>query len=123
MPELPRESLAMEFYHDDVNKMSDVARSDSGVSTIHDVTGGPLWQPALAGQHGDGGDQELVAALRTHTGCVWGAVSLYREPDQPLFDVAEQRFMQKAAVRLAEGARPALLSSSSRPTRHALPRC
>lgn len=24
-------------------------------------------------------------------------VSLYREPDQPLFDVAEQRFMQSAA--------------------------
>jgi len=110
MPELPRESLAMEYYQDDVNKMSDVARSHSGVCTIHDATGGdpsgsPRWQANMA----MGGDQELVAALRTRTGGVWGAVSLYREPNQPLFDVAEQRFMQKAAIRLAEGARRALL--------------
>ncbi len=94
MPELPRESLAMEYYQDDVNKMSDVARSHSGVCTIHDATGGdpsgsPRWQANMA----MGGDQELVAALRTRTGGVWGAVSLYREPNQPLFDVAEQRFM------------------------------
>jgi DNA-binding CsgD family transcriptional regulator len=110
MPELPRESLAMEYYQDDVNKMSDVARSDSGVSTIHDVTGGdPSSSPRWMANMAMGGDQELVAALRTRTGGVWGAVSLYREPDQPLFDVAEQRFMQNAAVRLAEGARRALL--------------
>lgn len=110
MPKLPRESLAMEYYQDDVNKMSDVARSHSGVCTIHDATdgdpsGSPRWQANMA----MGGDQELVAALRTRTGGVWGAVSLYREPNQPLFDVVEQRFMQKAAIRLAEGARRALL--------------
>jgi len=110
MPELPRESLAMEYYQDDVNKMSDVARSDSGLSTIHDATGGepsgsPRWQANMA----MGGDQELVAALRTRAGGVWGAVSLYREPDQPLFDAAEKRFMRQAAVHLAEGARRALL--------------
>lgn len=40
MPMLPRESLAMEYCQDGVNKMSDVARSESGVSTIHDATGG-----------------------------------------------------------------------------------
>lgn len=110
MPELPRESLAMEYYEDDVNKMSDVARSGSGLSTIHDATGGdpsgsPRWQANMV----MGGDQELVAALRTRAGGVWGAVSLYREPDQPLFDAAEKQFMRKAAARLAEGARRALL--------------
>ncbi|GAC1608790.1 MAG: hypothetical protein NVS3B26_07180 [Mycobacteriales bacterium] len=110
MPELPRESLAMQYYEDDVNKMSDVARSDTGVSTIHDATGGdpsrsPRWKANVA----MGGDQELVAALRTRTGAVWGAVSLYRERDQPLFDAAEKRFMQRAATHLAEGARRALL--------------
>lgn len=110
MPELPRESLAREYYQDDVNKMSDVARSDSGLSTIHDATGGdpsgsPRWQANMA----MGGDQELVAALRTRGGGVWGAVSLYREPDQPLFDAADKRFMRAAAVHLAEGARRALL--------------
>lgn len=110
MPELPRESLAMEYYEDDVNKMSDVARSGSGLSTIHDATGGdpsgsPRWQANMV----MGGDQELVAALRTRAGGVWGAVSLYREPDQPLFDAAEKQFMRKAATHLAEGARRALL--------------
>ena len=110
MPELPRESLAMEYYSDDVNKMSDVARSESGLSTIHDATGGdpsasPRWQANMA----MGGDQELVVALRTRAGEVWGAVSLYREPDQPLFAAAEKQFMQQAAAHLAEGARRALL--------------
>ncbi|MEO7235445.1 MAG: helix-turn-helix transcriptional regulator [Lapillicoccus sp.] len=110
MPELPRELLAMEYYGDDVNKMSDIARSDSGLSTIHDATGGdpsrsPRWRANMA----IGGDQELVAALRTRDGGVWGAVSLYREPDQPLFDDAEKHFIQKAATHLAEGARRALL--------------
>lgn len=110
MPELPRESLAMEYYADDVNKMSDVARSESGLSTIHDATGGdpsasPRWQANMA----MGGDQELVVALRTRAGGVWGAISLYREPDQPLFDAADKQFMQQAAGHLAEGARRALL--------------
>ena len=110
MPQLPRESLAMEYYQDDVNKMSDVARSESGLSTIHDATGGdpsasPRWQANMS----MGGDQELVVALRTRAGGVWGAISLYREPDQPLFAAAEKQFMRQAAGLLAEGARRALL--------------
>lgn len=110
MPELPRELLAMEYYGDDLNKLSDVARSDSGVGTIHEAAGGdpsssPRWQANMA----MGGDQELLVALRTRTGGVWGAVSLYREPDQPLFNPAEKRFMRQAAGHLAEGARRALL--------------
>lgn len=110
MPELPRESLAVEYYQDDVNKMSDVARSESGLSTIHDATdgdpsGSPRWRANVA----MGGDQELVAALRIRAGGVWGAVTLYREPDQPMFDAAEKRFMRQAATQLAEGARRALL--------------
>jgi DNA-binding CsgD family transcriptional regulator len=110
MPELPRESLALEYYGDDVNQFADVARSDSGISTIHDATGGDpsgsaRWQANAA----LGGDQELVAALRTRSGRAWGVVSLYREPDQPMFDASEKRFMQQAATHLAEGARRALL--------------
>ena len=110
MPRLPRESLAMEYYEDDVNKMSDVARSDSGLSTIHDATGGdPSGSPRWRANMAMGGDQEMVAALRTRAGGVWGAVSLYREPDQLLFDDAEKQFMRRAAIHLAEGARRALL--------------
>lgn len=110
VPELPRESLANEYYEDDVNKMSEVARNESGLSTIHDATGGdPSGSPRWKANMEMGGDQEMVAALRTASGDVWGAVSLYREPDRPLFDLAEKQFMREAAVFLAEGARRALL--------------
>ncbi len=110
MPELPRESLALEYYADDVNAMIDVARSDSGISTLHEAAGGdpsasPRWQANMA----MGGDQELVAALRTRDRAVWGALGLYREVGQPMFDNADKRFVQQASVLLAEGARRALL--------------
>lgn len=110
MPELPREALAMEYYQEDVNKFADVARSDNGVSTIHDASGGdPSGSPRWQANRALGADQELVAALRTRNGLAWGVVSLYREPDQPLFSAAEKRFMQQASTYLAEGARRALL--------------
>jgi DNA-binding CsgD family transcriptional regulator len=110
MPELPRESLALEYYGDDVNQIVDVARTTSGVSTMHEATGGdptssPRWQANVQ----LGGDQELVAALRTRSGEVWAALGLYREPGQPMFNDAEKRFVQDAAPHLAEGARRALL--------------
>ena len=49
MPVLPPESLALEYYEDDVNKLADVVRSPSGVSTLHEATGGdpsssPRWK-------------------------------------------------------------------------------
>jgi DNA-binding CsgD family transcriptional regulator len=110
LPELPPESLAMEYYADDANAITDVASSPSGVSTLHDATGGdpsgsPRWQANMA----MGGDQELVAALRTRDGGLWAAVGLYREPGKPRFDADEKRFVQAAAPHLADGARKALL--------------
>ena len=110
MPELPPEFLALEYAVDDVNQLVDVARSESGVSTLHDATGGdpsgsPRWQANI--QYG--GDQELVAALRTPNGETWGALGLYREKDQPLFDDEDTRWVAAAAPHLAEGARRALL--------------
>jgi DNA-binding CsgD family transcriptional regulator len=56
-----------------------------------------------------GGDQELIAALRTPAGEVWGALGLYRGPGRPLFDDAELAFIRRVAPSLAEGARRALL--------------
>jgi DNA-binding CsgD family transcriptional regulator len=110
MPEFPAESLALEYYEDDVNKIVDVARSESGISTVHDATGGdpsgsPRWQANIQ----MGGDQEMVAALRTRTGESWGALGLYRETGQPMFDATEKRFVQEAALHLAEGARRSLI--------------
>ena len=110
MPALPPEWLAMEYYADDVNKVADVARSPSGLSTLHEATdgdpsGSPRWQVNI--QYG--GDQELIAALRTPAGEVWGALGLYRETGAALFDDVEKRWLRALAPHLAEGARRSLL--------------
>ena len=110
IPELPPQWLIHEYYQDDVNKLADVARSQRGISTLHGATGGdpsssPRWHANMA----LGGDQELIAALRTQAGEVWGALGLYRAPGQPLFDNHELAFVRQVAPSLAEGARRALL--------------
>jgi DNA-binding CsgD family transcriptional regulator len=110
VPELPPEWLMHEYYQDDVNKLVDVARSKRGISTLHEATGGdPTSSPRWHLNMTLGGDQELIAALRTQAGEVWGALGLYRAPGQPLFDDAELAFVQAVAPSLAEGARRALL--------------
>jgi DNA-binding CsgD family transcriptional regulator len=110
IPEVPAEWLVAEYLEDDVNKLADVARTERGLQTLHEVTGGdpsgtPRWQANMA----LGADQELIAALRTRGGEVWGAIGLYREPDQPLFDRDEIAFVRSVSPLLAEGARRALL--------------
>lgn len=110
MPELPPDALELEYYVEDVNQIIDVARSPSGISTLHDATDGdpsrsPRWQANIR----LGGDQELVAALRTKEGETWGVLGLYREAGRPLFDEQEKRFLRDSAPHLAAGARRALL--------------
>ncbi len=110
MPELPADALMHEYYVDDVNKLSDIARSATGVSTLHEATGGdpsasPRWQANIA----MGGDQELIAALRTDSGDAWGGMGLYREPGEPMFDADEIGFVRAIAPSLGAGARRALL--------------
>jgi DNA-binding CsgD family transcriptional regulator len=110
VPELPPQWMIHEYYQDDVNKLADVARSERGISTLHEATGGdPTGSPRWHFNMTLGGDQELIAALRTPTGEVWGALGLYREPGQPQFDDTELAFVQSLAPSLAEGARRALL--------------
>lgn len=110
LPELPPEWLAAEYYEDDVNKLADVARSSRGISTLFEATGGnpassPRWHENMV----YGGDQELVAALRTDRGTVWGALGLYRESGQPSFDAEDLAFIGTVSPLLAEGVRRALL--------------
>jgi DNA-binding CsgD family transcriptional regulator len=110
LPTIPGEWLAQEYYADDVHKLVDVARSARGISTLHEVTGGDptrsqRWHDNMA----YGGDQELIAALRTRSGEVWGALGLYRAPGEPMFSDEDIAFLRGLAPLLAEGARRSLL--------------
>ena len=110
MPVIPPEMLAAEYYDDDVNQLADVARSPAGVSTLHDATGGdPTSSPRWHSNMELGGDQELVAALRTPAGDAWGGIGLYRESGQRRFSPEDLAFVRAIAPALGEGARRALL--------------
>jgi DNA-binding CsgD family transcriptional regulator len=118
--EFPDRWLAAEYYDEDVQAVPDVARSVTGISTLHEVTGGdPSTSPRWHRNMEMGGDQELIARLCTRSGEVWGALSLYREPGQPMFSAAEQRLVQKVAPSLAEGARRALLYGQAKDPEYA----
>lgn len=109
--ELPAEWLAHEYYEDDYHKLVDVARSRRGISTLHEVTGdkpqlSAAWRQYLKPY---GAEQELLVALRTHTGEAWGVLGLYREPGHPRFNTEELQFLRSLAPHLAEGARRSLL--------------
>ncbi|MFE6857659.1 LuxR C-terminal-related transcriptional regulator [Nocardia sp. NPDC057668] len=115
LDEFPGDWLVSEYYTEDVNQLVDVARSKSGMSTLHEATGGdPASSPRWHRNMEMGGDQELVTGLRTRSGEVWGALALYREPGAPMFDEAEKNFVRSVASVLAEGARSALLLGQAR---------
>jgi DNA-binding CsgD family transcriptional regulator len=113
--EFPSDWLANEYYQDDVNQIADVARSPSGISTLHEAThGDPSSSPRWHRNMSMGGDQELIARLRTRSGEVWGALGLYRAADEPMFTQREKAFVLSVAPVLAEGARYALLLGQAR---------
>ena len=110
LPEIPAEWLAHEYLEDDFHDMAGVARSERGISTLHEATGGdpsrsPRWQANME----MGGDQELLVALRTQAGDAWGMLGLYREPGRPQFDADELDFLRAVAPYLADGAQRGLL--------------
>jgi DNA-binding CsgD family transcriptional regulator len=113
--ELPREQLEGEYYADDVHDLASVARSPSGISSIHEAAGGdpsssPRWQANME----MGGDQELVVSLRTRSGASWGSVTLYRGPGDRMFSDEDEDFLLAVAPALGEGARRALLIGEAR---------
>lgn len=110
LPTLPDDWLLAEYYGNDVNRVSDVAVTASGISTLFDATGGnPASSPRWHANMTMGGDQEMIAALRTGPGDLWGALGLYREPGAPMFDDADKSFVRTISPQLAEGARRSLL--------------
>jgi len=114
LAEFPAEWLAAEYYEDDVNKIAGIALSGTGISTLHEATGGdPSTSPRWRRNIKMGGDQELIARLRARTGQVWGALGLYREPERPMFDESDKRFVEAVSPYLAQGARRALLAGEA----------
>jgi hypothetical protein len=91
--------------------MADVARSQRGVGTLYDATGGDVSRSAKyrVSMRPLGADQEVLAALRTRFGEAWGILALYREPGQPRFDADELELLRDLSGDLAEGARRGLL--------------
>ncbi len=114
LPEFPPELLNHEYYGDDINQIADVARSQAGISTLHEATGGnPSSSPTWHMNMEMGGDQEMIAALRTG-GAAWGAVGLYRAPGEPMFDSEDKAFLKAIGPDLASGARTGLLVGEAR---------
>jgi DNA-binding CsgD family transcriptional regulator len=111
IPEIPPDWLAAEYYEDDFNKMADVARSEAGVSTLHEATGGDPTRSAHyhTGMKEYGAEQEVVCVLRTASGEVWGSLGLYRDASLPMFSAEELEFLRAISAPLAEGARRGLL--------------
>jgi DNA-binding CsgD family transcriptional regulator len=111
IPEISAEFMAHEYRDDDVLKMASVARSGSGVASIHEATGGDPSRSAgwRAFVQPYGGDQQLMVTLRSKPGEPWGLLALYREAGQPEFDRDEVAFLAAVAGPLAEGARRGLL--------------
>lgn len=111
LPEIPPEWLAEEYYEDDFNRMADVARSERGVSTLHEATGGDVTRSAKyhTSMKEYGCDQEVITALRTHSGEPWASLGLYRQVGSPMFDDEELEFLRAVSTSLAEGARRGLL--------------
>ena len=115
LQEFPPEFLEHAYSDENIHGLSDVVRSERGISTLHEVTDGDPsgtlhWQLNME----MGGDQELLASLRTREGVVWGGLGLYREPGQPQFDEEEIALLKDISTPLAQGARTALLVGEAR---------
>lgn len=110
LPELPPEWIAQEYYEEDFHNITSVVRSERGLSTLHEATGGdPSRSPRWHANMQYGGDQELLVALRTSSREAWGVLGLYREPRRPQFEAEELDFLRAVSAHLAEGARRGLL--------------
>src|SRR5680860_1515359 len=115
MNEFPAEWLAEEYRGHDVHSLASVIATGRPISTLHEATGGDptatrRWQLNME----LGGDQELIAPLRSRGGQVWGALGLYRETGAPVFSGQEREVITRIAPLLADGVRRGLLTGEAR---------
>ncbi|MGW1540591.1 helix-turn-helix transcriptional regulator [Streptomyces sp. NPDC002309] len=106
------ELVAHESSSDDINGIVQLSRSETGIATLHEATGGnpgicPRWRRLTT----VGGDQELRMILRTRSGETWGALSLYREVGRPLFGPEVHALLRAVAPSLTQGVKRTLLQS------------
>lgn len=85
--ELPADMLAHEYPEDDFHNLATIARSATGISTIHEATEGTParsagWRKFVQAY---GGNQEVLVAKRTRSSEAWGVAGFYREEGQPWF--------------------------------------
>ncbi|GGJ61445.1 helix-turn-helix transcriptional regulator [Streptomyces brasiliensis] len=110
---LLEELIIHEHYADDVNRIADLGRSASGMSGIHEATGG---DPGVSSRRRRGlevgSDQELRVTLRTGAKETWGALSLYREEGRPPFDADTHALLRTIAPVVAQGMRHMLLQDT-----------
>ena len=116
MPEpFPREFFELEYLTADVHDHISVARSEAGISTLHDASGGdPTSSLRWQVNQQLGGDQEMLVALRTAEGATWGMGGFYRDNGRARFDEDEMAFLRAAGPALAEGVRRALVLGEAR---------
>lgn len=108
------ELVAHESYSDDINGIAELSRSETGIATLHEATGGnprrsPRWRRITT----VGGDQELRMILRTRAGETWGALSLYREVGRPLFGPEVQALLRAVGPHLTQAVKRTLLRSGA----------
>src|SRR3954452_16903803 len=104
--------LHNEFFDDDVNKFSALARDPAGVSTLAHATAGDMESSARYREifRPLGLGDELRAVLRSGGAC-WGCLCLHREAGAA-FSEDEGAYVRRLAPRLAEGIRAGLLAPS-----------
>ena len=106
--------MRWEYVDEDVNKSLDVVRNPRGVQTLDEVTNGDPWLSPIYRDYMHDHDlaQEMLVALRTTDGQVWGTVRLNRPKALAAFDESDRDFVRLAAPLLAEGIRRGLLADA-----------
>lgn len=113
-PAATRRMAAIEIAGEDFNSFAGLRRSDTGVATLSDASGGELDRSLrhreLRGPRGLG--DELRAALVMDS-AMWGGLTLLRGSDQRPFSPAEVERVAAVSGYVTEGLRRALLTAPS----------
>ncbi|HJQ07508.1 MAG TPA: helix-turn-helix transcriptional regulator [Nocardioides sp.] len=106
-----------EYLVEDVLLFRDIARTETGVGTLADVTGGHLGRSTRHNEflQPQGYDDELRATMRAGSS-TWGVVSLFRDRGRARFDQDETTLLRQLGPIIATGLRRLALLESPPPT-------